>query len=95
MKKKDIIEAIYQNTSYQKQVIEDVVNQTFDVLTKGIETEDKVLITGLGTFEKVFQNDYYGVHPITGEKMLVQGNYRVKFTSSKHLKEIINKNKKM
>ena len=63
MKKKDIIEAIYQNTSYQKQVIEDVVNQTFDVLTKGIETEDKVLITGLGTFEKVFQNDFQNQCP--------------------------------
>ena len=94
MKKKDIIEVIYQNTSYQKQVIDDIVSQTFDILIKGIESDNKVMIAGLGTFEKVYQKDYYGVNPITGEKMLVKGNNRVKFTSSKNLKDTINANKK-
>ena len=51
------------------------------------------MISNFGTFEKVLQEDYYGVHPITGERQLVKGGYRIRFTSSKHLKDCINKNK--
>lgn len=91
MKKKDIIDAIFQNSDYYKQDIEIVVNQVFELLTKGLETEDKVMISNFGTFEKVLQEDYYGVNPITGERQLVKGGYRIRFTSSKHLKDCINK----
>lgn len=93
MKKKDIVDAIFQNSEYFKQDIENVVNQVFELLTKGLEYEDKVMISNFGTFEKVLQEDYYGVHPITGERQLVKGGYRIRFTSSKHLKDCINKNK--
>ena len=91
MKKKDIVDAIFQNSDYYKQDVEIVVNQVFEILAKGLETEDKVMISNFGTFEKVLQEDYYGVNPITGERQLVKGGYRIRFTSSKHLKDIINK----
>lgn len=91
MKKKDIVDAIFQNSDYYKQDVEIVVNQVFEILTKGLETEDKVMISNFGTFEKVLQEDYYGVNPITGERQLVKGGYRIRFTSSKHLKDAINK----
>ena len=93
MKKKDIVDEIFQNSDYYKQVVEIVVNQVFEILTKGLETEDKVMISNFGTFEKVLQEDYYGVNPITGERQLVKGGYRIRFTSSKHLKDCINKKK--
>lgn len=91
MKKKDIVEAIYQNNDYYRQDVEQVVNQVFEILAYGLENEDKVMISNFGTFEKVKQEDYHGVHPITGERQLVKGGYRIRFTSSKHLKEMINK----
>ena len=91
MKKKDIVEAIFQNSDYYKQDIEKVVDQVFEILALGLETENKVMISNFGTFEKVMQEDYYGVHPITGERQLVKGGYRIRFTSSKNLKDQINK----
>ena len=91
MNKKDIIEAIFQNSDYYKQDIEKVVDQVFEILAFGLETENKVMISNFGTFEKVMQEDYYGVHPITGERQLVKGGYRIRFTSSKKLKDQINK----
>ena len=91
MKKKDIIEAIFQNSDYYKQDIEKVVDQVFEILAFGLETENKVMISNFGTFEKVMQEDYYGVHPITGERQLVKGGYRIRFNSSKKLKDQINK----
>jgi nucleoid DNA-binding protein len=91
MKKKDIVDAIFQNSDYFKQDIDNVVTQVFELLTKGLELEDKVMISNFGTFEKVLQEDYYGVNPITGERQLIKGGYRIRFTSSKHLKDCINK----
>ena len=90
MKKNDIIDAIYQNSDYYRQDIEKVVSQVFEILAYGLANEDKVMISTFGTFEKVLQDDYYGVNPITGERQLVKGGYRVRFVSSKHLKEAIN-----
>ena len=58
MKKKDIVDAIFQNSDYYKQDVEIVVNQVFEILAKGLETEDKVMISNFGTFEKVLQEDY-------------------------------------
>lgn len=91
MKKKDIVNAIFQNSDYYKQDIENVVDQVFELLAEGLENENKVMISNFGTFEKVMQEDYYGVHPITGERQLIKGGYRVRFTSSKKLKDQINK----
>ena len=93
MKKNDIIDAIYQNSDYFRQDIEKVVNQVFEILAYGLASEDKVMISNFGTFEKVLQDDYYGVNPITGEKQLVKGGYRIRFVSSKRLKETINQKK--
>jgi nucleoid DNA-binding protein len=68
-----------------------VADVSLELLTKGLELEDKVMISNFGTFEKVLQEDYYGVNPITGERQLIKGGYRIRFTSSKHLKDCINK----
>ncbi len=92
MKKKDIIEAIYQNNEYRRQDVEDIVNQVFDITALGLKDDGKVMISNFGTFERVFQDSYMGVHPITGEPQKVKGAYRIRFTSSKNLKTIINDN---
>ena len=54
-------------------------------------TEDKVVISGFGTFEKYYQEGYYGLNPSTGEKLFVEGNYKIRFSSSRKLKELTNK----
>jgi nucleoid DNA-binding protein len=93
MKKKDIVEAIFQNSDYYKQDIEKVVDQVFEILALGLETENKVMISNFGTFEKIYQEEYMGVHPITGAPQKNPGAYRIRFVSSKNLKDIINKRK--
>jgi len=57
MKKKDIVTAIYENSSYQKQVIEDIVNETFKLMALGLIEDGKVMISDFGTFEKVYQKE--------------------------------------
>lgn len=93
MKKKDIVEVIYQNSEYKKADIQDIVDMVFDVMAQSMEEEDKIMISNFGTFEKIYQEEYMGVHPITGAPQKNPGAYRIRFVSSKNLKDIINKRK--
>ena len=93
MKKKDIVEVIYQNSEYKKSDIQDIVDMVFDVMAQSMEEEDKIMISNFGTFEKIYQEEYMGVHPITGAPQKNPGAYRIRFVSSKNLKDAINNRK--
>ena len=93
MKKKDIVTAIYENSSYQKQVIEDIVNETFKLMALGLIEDGKVMISDFGTFEKVYQKEYFGVNPATGERMMIKGSNKVGFSMGKKLKDDLNQGK--
>ncbi len=93
MKKKDIVEVIYQNSDYRKADIDEIVSQVFDVMASALEIEDKIMISNFGTFEKIYQEEYIGVHPVTGAPQKNPASYRIRFVSSKNLKDIINSRK--
>lgn len=93
MKKKDIVEVIYQNSDYKKADIEVIVNMVFEAMRDGISVEDKIMISNFGTFEKIYQEEYIGVHPVTGSPQKNPASYRIRFVSSKHLKDAINNRK--
>ena len=93
MKKKEIVEAIYQNSEYKKSDIQDIVDMVFNIMGNAMADEDKIMISNFGTFEKIYQDEYMGVHPITGAPQKNPGSYRIRFVSSKNLKDIINKRK--
>ena len=93
MKKKDIVEVIYQNSEYKKSDIQDIVDMVFDVMGQSMREEEKIMISNFGTFEKIYQEEYMGVHPITGAPQKNPGSYRIRFISSKNLKDAINNRK--
>lgn len=90
MTKKDIIDIIYQNSTYKKSDIADIVDQTFDVIITLLKNNESVAIRNFGTFQKVYYKEYYLSDPNTGEKVLVPSSYRVSLVSSAKLKQAIN-----
>lgn len=91
MKKSDIIEAIFENNpEYYKQDVEKIVNEVFELIKLGLVNDGKVMINNFGTFEIVEQNAYLGVNPYTGERQMFEGGNRVRFISSKALKDKVN-----
>ena len=58
MKKKDIVEVIYQNSEYKKSDIQDIVDMVFDVMAQSMKEEEKIMISNFGTFEKIYQEEY-------------------------------------
>ena len=90
MTKSEIIKKIHRDNDLNFIEIEKIVNEVLTEITKGIVEDGKVVLTGFGTFEKYYQDGYNGINPSTGEKLVVDGSYKIRFSSSKKLKDIIN-----
>lgn len=87
MTKSDLIKNIHRENNLNYVEIESIVNQTFEQIIDAMTKEDKVVISGFGTFEKYYQEGYYGINPATGDKIYIEGNYKIRFNASKKLKE--------
>ena len=92
MTKSELIKKIHRENNLNYVEIEKIVNEVLLEITNGIVEDGKVVLTGFGTFEKYYQEGYDGINPSTGEKLTVSGSYKIRFSSSKKLKEIVNEN---
>lgn len=90
MTKSELIKKIHRNNDLNYVEIEKIVNEVLSEISCGLAEDGKVVLTGFGTFEKYYQEGYYGINPSTGEKLAVEGSYKVRFSSSKKLKDTIN-----
>lgn len=86
MTKSELIKAIHKDNDYNYVDVEYIVNQMFEYIIDALAKEDKVVISGFGTFEKYYQDGYNGINPATGDKIFVEGNYKIRFNASKRLK---------
>lgn len=89
MTKSELIKKIHSENNYNYQEIQDIVTQTLDAITEGLAKDGKVVLSGFGTFEKYYQEGYYGVNPATGAKIYVEGINKIRFNASKKLKETL------
>ncbi len=89
MTKSELIKEIHKNNDYNYVEIESLINQTFEAIMNALAKEDKVVISGFGTFEKYYQDGYNGINPATGSKIFVEGNNKIRFNASKKLKSMI------
>ena len=90
MTKSELIKKIHSNTDFNYAEIEQITDCVFELISQGLIEDDKVVISGFGTFEKVEQSAYIGVNPHTGEKMQVNAFNKIRFTTGKSLKNRIN-----
>ncbi len=90
MTKSELIKKIHKKNNFNYVDIENIVNDVLTEITKGIDEDGKVVLTGFGTFEKYYQEGYDGINPSTGAKLSIDGSYKIRFSSSKKLKDMIN-----
>lgn len=87
MTKSELIRVIHDQTDFNFTEIEDIFDLIFQEIIEGLKKEDKVLISGFGTFEKYYQEGYTGVNPSTGEPIEVPGSFKIRFNTSRKMKE--------
>lgn len=90
MTKSELIKTIHHNNNLNFVEIEKIVSEVLAEITRGLQEDGKVVLTGFGTFEKYYQEGYDGINPSTGEKLAVSGGYKIRFSSSKKLKDLVN-----
>ena len=90
--KKDIINLIYMQLGFSKQISESLIEDFFSLIILNLKRENKLKISKFGTFSIRKKKSRIGRNPKTKEKKEISERNVVLFKPSKEFKEFINTN---
>ena len=91
--KKDIINAIYMQIGFSKQITENLIEEFFAIIVSNLQNNIPVKISKFGTFLIRSKKSRIGRNPKTRELKEISGRNVVLFKPSKEFKELLNYNK--
>ncbi len=86
MNKGDLIELVAQHTGETKAGAARMVETVLTCIIEGVQREDKVAITGFGTFKKKTRKARVGINPVTKQPMDIRASTTVGFSASETLR---------
>ncbi len=95
MTKTELAATLAGGTDLTKAKALEAVNVIFESIKNQLASDEKVVITGFGTFEVRVRKDRNGVVPGTSKKIKIKGGPYPAFRSGKQLKEAISSSKKL
>ena len=90
--KKDLVNIIYMQLGFSKQVTESLLNDFLTTIVLNIKNEKKLKLSKFGTFVIRQKKSRIGRNPKTKESKLISSRNVVLFRPSKEFKEFINSN---
>ena len=88
--KYELVEAVYQNTKYEKLVIQDVVDGFLQKIKEALKDGNTIELRTFGTFEpRLRKGRSVARNPKTGEKLSVPPHYVAAFRSGQELKNAL------
>ena len=90
--KRDLINLIYMQLGFSKQVSESLINDFLSTIIINIKNEKKLKLSKFGTFSVRKKKTRIGRNPKTKEEKIISSRDVVLFKPSKEFKEFINKN---
>ena len=88
--KKDIVNALYMQIGYSKQISENLLEDTFELILESLIKHNKVKIAKFGTFILRKKPKRIGRNPKTKENKVISERNVILFKPSKELKKSIN-----
>ncbi len=88
--KKEIINSLYMQIGYSKKICEALIDDFFDILLENLIKNQKVKISGFGTFFLKYKRERIGRNPKTKEKATISPRNVIIFKASKDFKKYIN-----
>ena len=88
--KKDLVNIIYMQVGFSKQISEHLINEFFSLITLNLKKEKKLKLTKFGTFFIKLKKSRIGRNPKTKEDKIISERNVVLFKPSKEFKEFIN-----
>ena len=89
--KKEIINSIYMQLGYSKKLIENILEDMFEIILVNLKENGKVKISNFGTFTLREKKQRLGRNPKTKENKIISERNVILFKASKEFKEYINK----
>lgn len=91
MTKQEFIESLAKKAKLSKKDARAVVDEALDLIVATVKKNQKVALTGFGTFEARKQKATQRINPQTGKKMSVPAKNVPKFRPGKQFKEALAK----
>ena len=88
--KKDLVNLIYMQIGFSKQISENLIEEFFSLIISNLVNEKKIKISKFGTFSIRQKKSRIGRNPKTKEKKIISDRKVVLFKPSKEFKEYIN-----
>ena len=83
----DLVEAVYANTSYDKKVVQTVIDTFLEEVKNSLKDSSTIELRGFGTFElRLRKGKESARNPKTGDKVSVAPHYVAAFRSGQELK---------
>ena len=92
--KKDLVNSIYMQVGFSKQVTENLIDEFFSIIVSNLCKNKSVKISKFGTFSVKSKNSRIGRNPKTKELKEISKRDVVSFKPSKEFKELLNNNEK-
>ena len=92
--KKDLINLIYMQVGFSKQITENLVDEFFSIIFLNLCKKNSIKISKFGTFLIRSKNSRIGRNPKTKEEKEISKRDVVLFKPSKEFKEFLNNNLK-
>jgi nucleoid DNA-binding protein len=89
LKKKELIELLYEKTDFQKQECRKLVNSVFEIIQDELVSGREVLFSGFGKWYVLQKGARLGRNPKTGATMTLAARKTVKFKCSNLLRKEI------
>ena len=89
MSKQDLVAKVAFKADLSQAQAKKAVEAFLDSVTEVLQGNDRLAVTGFGTFSTLETKAREGRNPQTGEKMMIPAGKRIKFTPGKQLKDKI------
>ena len=88
--KKDLINAVYMQLGFSKQITENLIEEFFSIIVTKLMENKSVKISKFGTFSIRSKNPRMGRNPKTKEEKEISKRNVVLFKPSKEFKDLLN-----
>ena len=89
--KKDLVNLVYMQLGFSKQISENLIDDFLSTIVFNIKSEKKLKLSKFGTFSIRQKKSRIGRNPKTKEKKIISERKVILFKPSKELKKKINK----
>lgn len=90
MNKSELIDSVANATGDSKSAVGAMLDATLGAITDAVKNDDKVQLTGFGTFERRHRKARVGRNPQTGDEVQIKAANVPAFKAGKAFKDAVN-----